>query len=309
MNGDEKTKGSDTAFSAGNDREPLLQKVSQHKLQLLEACPRKFQHLHLDGLAAPLEPDRQVWLDWGARFHLLAQQRELGLSVEAVAVGTDPKMFRGLESLYANVPELVGAGKNGEVFREAEHVRTYKMDGEIDSFLLTVAYDLFVAYAERACILDWKTYAKPQDAAFLRDRWQTRLYLFVLAETSTYAPEQLSMTYWFARGKQPQKVTFAYDRERHERTREDLAEHLDWLGRWLRGYQAKIPFPQVHAGSQECATCPFARRCQRLPHAEPGAIAANASLDRTDIEALCDETESIQAKPKAEVGAIDDLDF
>jgi hypothetical protein len=67
----------------------------------------------------------------------------------------------------------------------------------VGNYLLTVIYDLILLESDRAVIFDWKTYLKPIDADKLAKNWQTRLYLYVLAETSAYPPDSLSMTYWF----------------------------------------------------------------------------------------------------------------
>jgi hypothetical protein len=56
-----------------------------------------------------------------------------------------------------------------------------------------------------AQILDWKTYPKPQNRRWVEQNWQTLLYPYVLAETSDYLPEQISMTYWFVQSEQPSK--------------------------------------------------------------------------------------------------------
>jgi len=65
------------------------------------------------------------------------------------------------------------------------------------NYLLTVIYDLILLESDRAVIFDWKTYLKPIDADKLAKNWQTRLYLYVLAETAAYPLDSLSMTYWF----------------------------------------------------------------------------------------------------------------
>jgi ATP-dependent exoDNAse (exonuclease V) beta subunit len=59
--------------------------------------------------------------------------------------------------------------------------------------LLTVIYDLLIEAEDNAQILDWKTYPQPKEQNRLAKDWQTRLYLYVLAETSDYLPEQISM--------------------------------------------------------------------------------------------------------------------
>lgn len=52
---------------------------TQRLLNFIENCPRKFQHIYLEQLDSPLTPAQQEKPTWESRFHLLMQQRELGL--------------------------------------------------------------------------------------------------------------------------------------------------------------------------------------------------------------------------------------
>ena len=113
--------------------------------------------------------------------------------------------------LDASVKDLVEAATElsepkENSWREAEHSRTM---GHGD-FVLTVIYDLLIAQPDKAIILDWKTYRQPQKRANLAKNWQTRLYLYVLVETSEYTPEQITMTYWFVKSGKPKNISFNY---------------------------------------------------------------------------------------------------
>jgi len=143
-----------------------------------------------------------------------------------------------------------------------------------DRWILRVIYDRLVLInkAEQphtAEILDWKTYAQPQDLRWIRQSWQTRLYLFVLAETSAYPPENISMTYWFVRHYNdrgvltPQSCPIPYDRYAHEQTRTDLNRWIEHLTQWHRAYDTGTPFPMLPESSPQCHTCPFNQRCER----------------------------------------------
>jgi hypothetical protein len=178
-------------------------------------------------------------MTWGSQFHLLMQQRELGLPIEAFL---NREQELALQSLLSNAPEI--ANCEAGIWREAEHERTLML-GE---YLLTVIYDLLICYPQSAQIFDWKTYLKPEKPELLAQNWQTRLYLYLLAATSDYAPEQISLTYWFVRNN-PQSLTFTYSQSQHEQTRKDLRELLGRLG----DYQ-KDGFPHL-ANCHE--TCPY----------------------------------------------------
>jgi len=114
--------------------------------------------------------------------------------------------------------------------------------------------------------LDWKTYPRPQTARHLAENWQTRLYLYGLAETSAYEPEQLSMVYWFFQATDqdapaPQSLSFSYDRTQHDRTHQDLTTLLQQLTDWLSHYSTGESLPQLGIAHRECDRCNFFPRC------------------------------------------------
>ena len=248
----------------------MLVRLSQAYLNLLETCPRKFQQIYLEQLSSPLNPDEQEKLAWGKRFHLLMQQKELGLPVEPL-LKTDLPMWESFQAIAQAAPEIFLPRQSSQGFRQAEHRRTLT----IQDVLLTVIYDLLILEDNSAQIIDWKTYPRPQIRQKVADNWQTRLYLFVLAETSDYLPEQISMTYWFVRsardqngeinGRSPetQRLKFLYDRQQHEQTKQDLTQLLTQLQTWLKEYKNGQLFPQVPENSRLCESCQFNIRCQR----------------------------------------------
>jgi hypothetical protein len=258
----------------------MLIRLSQTYLNHLETCPRKFQLIYLEQLSSPISPDQEEKLAWGKQFHLLMQQRELGLPVEPL-FQADPKMWESFQAIAQAAPEIFLSNPKPATFRQAEHLRTWK----IDNFLLTVVYDLLIAEENSAQIIDWKTYPRPPVRQKVAENWQTRLYLLVLAETSDYLPEQLSMTYWFvesARDKSSEKyrdghrdghrdersrssqcLKFISDRQQHEQTKQDLSQLLTQLQSWLKDYENGQPFPQVNENSGKCQKCQFSVICKR----------------------------------------------
>ncbi len=248
---------------------PILQ-LSQGHLQTLETCPRKFQYLYVDQIGAPQSSEEQARLLAGRRFHLLLQQHELGLPVEPLAAEHTP-LDVWLDRFLKAEPAIVGGTPEAPqpLHRESEHPRSHR----IDSFLLVAIYDLLVTYPDHAQILDWKTYPRPQNSQRLTQSWQTRLYLYLLAETSGYQPKQLSMTYWFFQtpdqdlnpGEEatPQLIQIPYSKALHRRTQKDLSQKLKDLKAKLTAYSEGQAFPQVPETSNLCPTCPFAVHCQR----------------------------------------------
>ncbi len=236
-----------------------LLRLSQGQLNLLERCPRQFQHTYLEQLYSPTDPEREEHQTLGSRFHLLMQQREIGLPIDGF-LQTDTQLQNWMTG-FANVaPEILTPISNSQTFRESEHYRTL----QVQNYLLTVVYDLLIADNQQAQIFDWKTYPKLPNKRKLEQNWQTRLYLYVLAETSDYLTENISMTYWFVQSEgKPQSIKFSYNDIQHKKTAKKLKQLLTKLTHWLEDYQQKKDFPQVSEGSKTCEYCQFAKRCDR----------------------------------------------
>lgn len=252
-----------------------LIRLSQQQLNLLTSCPKKFQNLYLDNLSSPTTYEEQESLTWGSRFHLLMQQRELGLPIQPL-VEENWEMEQCLNSFIETASEIFPNSKNDEVFRQAEHTRSLTFQG----YMLTVIYDLLILDRYKAQILDWKTYSRRQKKSDLAKNWQTRLYLFLMVETSNYLPEEVSMTYWFVRPLEkelPENLKFSYNQHRHEQTRQDLSQILSLLTFWLQRYQEDgEPFPQIDASIGLCHSCQFATRCQRHQQNSPPGLELEA---------------------------------
>jgi len=233
-------------------------RLSQGHLTLLTNCPRKFQHLVLDQLGTPEALEQQERLLQGARFHLLLQQWWLDLPITSL-LQEDTQLQQWFDLFQQAVPHIFDA----DTEQQPECDRILDFEG----YLLTVRYDLLITGKQTAKILDWKTYPRPPASKGLEHHWQTRLYPFVLAETSTYLPEQISLIYWFFQPTDttthPQSLAFQYNRQTHEETKHQLQQLLQQLNEWLKRYQTGDPFPQVRWGSENCVNCSFAARCGR----------------------------------------------
>ncbi len=239
---------------------PMLTSLTQGHFKQLEVCPRKFQYGYLDQLVVPTNPDVLASQEWGTRFHLVMQQRELGISVDPL-LATDPELAEAVHQLVETAPDLF-QGKD-EIFRQSEHRRTLAFG----NFLLTVVYDLLVMTPNGSRIVDWKTYLKPRSKKILLQDWQTRLYLYVLAETTEYDPAQLTMEYWFVRAKdaathhlKPTQVEIPYSATKHRKTERDLRRLTSRLSQLMA---TDLPFPRVNLSEGHCLSCPYAVRCQR----------------------------------------------
>lgn len=227
-----------------------IKRLSQGHLNLLETCPPQFQRIYLEQLAAPASPEQQEKMAWGSQFHHLMQQQELGLPLDSLFC-MDEEFWPAITALRQKAPEI-WQSSGDIIFREAEHCRTLDFDG----YLLTAVYDLLILKPEQATIIDWKTYLQPENPLKLQKNWQTRLYLYVLAETelSKYSPAQISLTYWFVKlPHEPQFITFKYSRNIHEETKKSLREIIDKLNTWLEDYyKYNQDFPHIDDCRNRC---------------------------------------------------------
>lgn len=268
-------------------------RLSQGVLSLLETCPRKFQYSLLEQLTPPPAEAQQTSLDWGNRFHLLMQQAQLQLPVETILAGQDA-LRQAFEGLCSANPLLAGFGSppvdaqavslpatgnapaadNAATAYSSEHLRSFRYGGQ--SF--SVVYDLLITAPDQAQILDWKTYPKPVNLRTLVEHWQTRLYCFALVETSRYEPEQVSMTYWFVRGRdgqaQPESLKIGYSSGQHRQVAADLTQLMAQLGDWMEQFQQGRELPQVDLGEGKCDRCGFLNRCRGLSLGSDRGLAA-----------------------------------
>lgn len=250
-----------------------MMQISQGHLNTLEYCPRLFQHLYLDQLSAPPTSDQQEAMVRGSRFHILMQQRELGLST--AMVGEDAALNELVDQFLGMAPDVLR--RDRVQFRQSEHRRQLILQG----FLLTVVYDLLILEPEQAEILDWKTSLVLPSAETLERHWQWKLYPFVLTETSPYEPEQIKMSYWFVQVRDqgqlptPQVRQFSYSHAKHETIYQELMKLLAQLTEYLQTYAAGRSLPQTPEINSHCAICPFKARCQRQqnsPALEPPLV-------------------------------------
>lgn len=197
------------------------QRITQTHLRVLDDEPDRFRWRFLDGLAVPNLPRNPEAIERGQQFHQLMQQQALELPIDAL-VAADLDLQRYFDAYDRHPPPLI------EGDRQAE----YPLAAAIRGFQLFGIVDLLVTNRDRAQIVDWKTYRRARKLQDLESDWQTRLYLFLLAETNGYEPETLSMTYWFAEAPDC-PVTLHYDRTTHQANYQTIDRLLSQLEDWL----------------------------------------------------------------------------
>jgi PD-(D/E)XK nuclease superfamily len=274
-----------------------ISSLSQSSLTLLSVCPRKFQYAVLEQLSLPNPSDQQERQDQGSRFHLLVQQWLMNLPI-APLIQANAELGQWLAAFERAAPDILAIMPPDPNSTQSEFSQQYSEFSQqfsqqyiesdrtlyLAGYLLTVRYDLLLTSPDQAKILDWKTYAKPESDRWLAQNWQTRLYLFLLVETSRYMPEQVSLIYWFFQSspdasqelKPPQSLRFTYSRTQHEQTRQDLTQLLAQLTQWLGQYSQGTPFPQHGVAHEHCPMCSFSTRCFN-----PGRSAPDGSAQAT----------------------------
>jgi PD-(D/E)XK nuclease superfamily len=260
------------------ERSPFFLQLSQTHLQTLSTCPRKFQYSFLEQLALPRLDASSEQQQLGTQFHRLMQQHELTLDIQPL-LQDNPKLQEWFRRFQQSPPPMILGS------RQSEHQRTLAFQNAT----LIAIYDLLIQGQNQAQIIDWKTYRRPPNAQMLKDHWQTRLYPFILTETSDYLPEQLAMTYWFA---EPSKsgshwIHFPYSHQLHRQTQADLERLLSSLQVWIQSFaETQLPLTQAALSAGHCFSqtqrCAFTTLCDRFPEDRPARPAL------TDISAVAE---------------------
>jgi len=211
--------------------------ISQGHLNIWEICRRRYQYSFLEELSLPeADLQRKKNLLLGSNFHLLMQQKELGLDVSSLA-SSDPKLRSWIDAFEHQPPEMI----KGD--RLCEHRRTLEMQIEMSLnhsengdhgqayFVLTAIYDFLILGDRKAQILDWKTHQVAIAAEKLKTNWQTRLYL-------------------------SESVIISYSQIENDQTEKKL-QHI--LGQIAQAQD----YPKLASDSSECVYCEFRDRCDR----------------------------------------------
>ena len=197
------------------------QTLSQYKLANFLACQRRFQLRSLRRLpwpASPLPERTEQVLQQGQDFHQLLERHFLGLHISLASIedGRIQQWWRAFQT-HSPVQHLP---PNTRFLPETG------LTVPLGNHLLYGRFDLLVTGEDDegrpfAHVFDWKT-GRPIAAADLQLRWQTRLYLALLAEGGgafwpqavPLAPEQIRLTYWFV--QEPEApITIGYSTAEH----------------------------------------------------------------------------------------------
>ncbi|MEZ4644054.1 MAG: PD-(D/E)XK nuclease family protein [Chloroflexota bacterium] len=234
--------------------------LSRGKLVSFLTCQRQFQLRYLQRLPWPVVPlaePSQALLDRGQQFHQLLQRHFLGLEIIPAAIADDA--VRRWWSLFQRYQAALPHGR---------FLTEISLTVPLDGALLNGRFDLLILGEKDgtpfAHLFDWKT-GKAQDEATLRQDWQTRLYLALLAAGGAallppghaLLPEQIAITYWYVTEPDAPR-TLHYNTAWHTQNWADLAA----LVAQITALDAEEPWP-LTADWSACQNCAYRVLCGR----------------------------------------------
>ena len=188
---------------------------SQSNLQDYVNCPYLFylrHKLNLDWPALQTEDaiEMEAHMLSGARFHRLAQQYFLGIPFERLQAMSEADPNPNLAIWWQNFMAYIAGSIKGIPYAELTLLTN------LSYARLIAKYDLVVIDQDFLTIYDWKTSLKPAKRAWLLNRLQTRVYLYLLARehkallsNQIYEPNSLRMIYWQANYPEaPQTIAY-----------------------------------------------------------------------------------------------------
>ncbi len=197
------------------------QTLSQYKLANFLACQRRFQLRYLRRLpwpAPPLLERTEEIMQQGQDFHQYLERHFLGLAISPATL-TESRVRQWWQAFEAHSPVK-------DLPPNARFLPETGLTVPLGNHLLYGRFDLLVIGEDEnkrpfAHVFDWKT-GRPATSAELNGRWQTRLYLALLAEGGSafwpqkmpLAPEQISLTYWFVQ-EPDQSLKIGYSADSH----------------------------------------------------------------------------------------------
>jgi len=256
--------------------------LSRARLETFLACQRRFYlryRARLPWPAAPLDPQQETAAIRGQQFHLLLQRRFLNLDVDPDAIA-DEQLRNWWDAFVEQGPAL----PNGRYLPELQ------LSVPVGRCVLSGRFDLVVlgqtaGGAPFAHVFDWKT-GSPQTADALRQAWQTRLYLALLAESrgallkngQILDPDQAALTYWYVSAPHSPR-TLRYSRAAHAQNWAEVRQVVAAMQTQL----ARADWPLTDDWGQ-CRACAYQVICRRqAAGGAAGAWDADAEADTADL--------------------------
>lgn len=246
--------------------------ISRTKLHTFLQCQRRFQLRYIHEQAwpePPLTEEEEARLARGKQFHQLAERHLLGLPPEPIQHPTIDAWWQGWLSWVKGLP-------NGRFLPE------FTLTIPIQGVLLRGRFDLVLLANDNSIhIFDWKTGHAPPRAT-LRQDWQTRFYLGMMAESGTAVqpqqppqPTQIKLTYWYTNAP---AQTFSYNQQWHQQNWSELQTYLQSV---VLRLEDEENWPLTD-DSTLCQTCPYQILCGRQQTDPPPPPDPFASAEEDD---------------------------
>lgn len=192
-----------------------MNSIDYKLLEILATDPEKFLEFEPESIYTPGFGERVNILS--QQFHLIMQQIGMGLSVEPLL-----NNYPQLEEWVEKVQPIIST----PAIAKSWNVSLQKLT---NNNLLVAQYDLILEREERLIAIDWSVQHRPPSYQQLLESWQTQLRLFLLLENSSFAPEQIGISYLLVNSKSAPIYHFAYSRQQHERFKQKLESILSKL--------------------------------------------------------------------------------
>jgi len=233
---------------------------SQGSLQDFVDCRRRFQLRYIQNLAWPALPSQPALeseqaLQRGIFFHRLIHQHLLGVPTTRLAASIhDDVLVRWWKNFLTHDDWRSGSTLYPEI----------SLSGPLEEYRLIAKYDLvLVGEGGDLTIVDWKTSRKRPKHQWLRERMQSRVYPYLMANSGSQFsnsnllhPEMIEMIYWFAE--------FPNNPERFPYTSSRFQEDQAFLTKLIREIVELEPeeFP-LTSSVEQCAYCVYRSYCNR----------------------------------------------
>lgn len=233
---------------------------SQSSLQDYEDCHLRHHLKYTVRLAWPAvvaEPLQhfEATTRRGADFHHLTHQHYLGIPAHVIQRSINDADLQRWWDAYLQSDYAFGA-VDGVCHPEITLQTT------LDNARLIAKFDLLIITPEKVLIVDWKTAEKHPSRDHLLNRWQTRLYPYIVAQAiepfanRPVTPEQIQMVYWFANFPH-QPITFDHTATRHAETENQLQAIISDIE------AQDLNAVQKTANVHHCTYCVYRSYCER----------------------------------------------
>jgi hypothetical protein len=158
----------------------------------------------------------------GEQFHLVMRQSLMGLPIAEV-LDSNKTLSQWFSQLKSLAPEIWTEEPN------TWKAFNYCCECPFENVVLQSNFDVIIYRYEQAEIVNWTARPMPNLETITLD-WRTQLDLFIIAQTDSYLPEQIRLTYWFLNEiSDPIKVSLHYNSSCYGAFKSRLAQTISKL--------------------------------------------------------------------------------